>query len=170
MNIIDSDDSYSYEENNDIIYDENQKMLCEQNNPRDRIKSEIFKNDLINGIIINEVIEKIECKEIREKVCKTSIKKMRSFRERDKKKHPVLSPCSCKKNCLDRVSEDECKKIYEIFWTRNYNERAYSIHSRMSVLAVKRRKLSKGIMVRNASYQYSQMRQDVIKLCVKTFS
>ena len=45
VNIIDSDDSDSYEENNDIIYDENQKMLCEQNNVRDRIMSEIFKND-----------------------------------------------------------------------------------------------------------------------------
>ena len=124
--------------------------------------SEIFKNDgddLINDIIINEVMEKIECKEIREKVCETSIKKTRvnsvSERERDTKKHPMLSPCSCKKNCLDRVSEDIHKKIYETFWKHKYDKRAYFIHSRTSVLSMKRRKLSKGIRVRNASYRYS---------------
>ena len=47
------------------------------------------------------------------------------------KQYPLLPPCSCKKKCPDRVSEDQRREIHKTFWNLMQHERHLWIFNRI---------------------------------------
>ena len=74
---------------------------------------------------------------------------------RDKRNHPLLTSCKCRKLCIKNICEDRRKAIHSTYWTYNYKERKMFLYSRISRLAVNRRtKDAKSIRKRDFSFKY----------------
>ena len=87
---------------------------------------------------------------------KKRLRKMEERLERDKSKHQMLPPCSCKSLCIERIPGPERKVIHVDFWKLSYDERTLFMHSRITRESVKRhRKNTKRGKERGATFSYS---------------
>ena len=87
---------------------------------------------------------------------KKSLRKIEERLERDKSKHPLLPPCSCKSLCIERIPGPERKVIHADFWKLSYDERTLFMHSRITRESVKRhRKNTKRGKERGATFSCS---------------
>ena len=76
-------------------------------------------------------------------------------REREFKKHQLLSPCSCKRKCIENICEERRKDINQQFWELDYGQRWMWIKSKERVESTKRpRKDLTGDVQRNFSRHY----------------
>jgi len=76
-------------------------------------------------------------------------------REREFKKHQLLSPCSCKRKCRESICEERRKDINQQFWELDYGQRRMWIKSQVQVESTKRQKKdSTGDVQRNFSRHY----------------
>ena len=66
----------------------------------------------------------------------------------------MLKPCTCKKQCSEKISDDQRTKMHEQFWNLSYDARGNWILQHVKHIAVKRRN-RKGCTPRSSSYEYS---------------
>lgn len=70
--------------------------------------------------------------------------------------HPLLPPCACKQNCLDKFCENERQLIHSKFWNMSYSDRKHWLYSCIKSLPIQRRvhKKSSSGPKRTCSRQY----------------
>ena len=94
------------------------------------------------------------CKQFREKN-KIELKAHEEKSNRDKAKHPMLNPCSCKKARINTITEINQKNIHEQLWSLPYNDRVHFFFCKMIKNDIKRRKKdTKGFRERKSSFNY----------------
>lgn len=75
---------------------------------------------------------------------------------RDKDKYPLLDPCppSCRRKCLEKISEERRKAIHSQFWNMDYNARRQWIFSNIRVGEPQRRILEPSSHITRSSTRF----------------
>ena len=145
-----SDDGDVFEKEMDYIPDESDESDTSCMDEITKVVNIVSDTPSVHEYVTEhqESLEGNKTKQIRVRKDDKKIKQHRS-------KHPILPPCSCAKNCIEMIPENERKKIHSSFWSFSYNERKMFIYFKMSRKEVKRRKsTNKGLRKREMSFKY----------------
>ena len=70
-------------------------------------------------------------------------------------KYQLMSPCKCRKNCVEKIEQDRRRNIHSQFWSLDYNSRRSYIYNHIRVQQKSRSRPRSGDCVRNFSRFYT---------------
>ena len=87
------------------------------------------------------------------------------------KTHPLLPPCDCLQECIDKIGEEERKHIHKQYWDMSYSDRKHWIYSCIKSFPTQRKTGNKGKSRRVCTRQYflPVSSGDNVCVCLKFF-
>ena len=85
--------------------------------------------------------------------------------------HPILPPCNCLQECIDKIGEEERKQIHKQYWDMSYSDRKHWIYSCIKSFPTQRKTGCKGKSRRVCTRQYflPVSSGDNVCVCLKFF-